>query len=133
MKVVQRDIQLIKHSVTGDSKEEGIANLKIGVSISHNREFVLLGFSVIYELYADSINGSLEFEVRDFYAIDLQDERANAESLYKLVEQTANDSHRILMGESSKLRRAFPSKQPLKKIELIAALNLEIDEFYSLS
>lgn len=133
MNLVQRDTQLIVYRATGLWDEPGICNNTVSVSLGQNQKFILLGLSIKYEMYCDSGNGDLEFEIRDFLVIDLKEDKVTSESLYDLVEQSANNSYAILLSESLKNHRGAPPKPPLKKVEIITALNLELDDYYNVS
>jgi hypothetical protein len=133
MKLMQRDVQLITYKSSGLWDEPGICNSTVSVSVGQDKQFTLMGLSVKYELYCDSQNGLLEFEMREFFAIDLENKKATPESLYYFVEQASINSYAILLGESLKKGRGAPPKPALKQIEIITALRLELDEYYSLS
>ncbi len=118
MKLVQRNFEVVHFAMQGTSTTgHHVADFSIGTSINKNRDFTLLGLSVIYELYLDAFNEhALEYEVRDFFVLDLEGEKANAEYLYKMVEITARDAYRQLMGEiSQRGRNTLPPKPNLKK------------------
>jgi len=133
MKVVQRNIFKIHYKASGKNGEPGIADFNIGVQIIQNKAFQLAGLHIIYKLYSDSQNSELEFEVSDFFVVDLEGERMSADYFYSLVAMTCDDCYRLLMGESSRSRKSFPPKPVIKKVAVMTALNLEIDEYYRVS
>lgn len=132
MKVVQRNTELIIHDVKGTFTESGLANMHVIFILDKSKKYDLIGLNVSFQLSASSLDGNMEFEVRDFFVINDENKRLTTDNLWELINESIEKSYEVMKYESIRKKTMMPTMPALNEEDIKADIILDLNEYYQL-